>query len=577
MGKAIPSGKPGKSDQLCNCLTKTSRQAAPASDPDQLGAVFTRREVVDFILDLVGYSSAQRLHEMTLLEPSFGSGEFLFAAVDRLITAWQQHAAHLPSSALENCIRGVEIDSSSHEVTRSRLVDLLCSRALSISESEHLAKQWLWHGDFLLTAFCGCFDFVVGNPPYVRQERIPPALLRQYKDRYQTIFDRADLYVPFIEQSLNLLSQAGTLGFICANRWTKNRYGGPLRQMIAEKYHLKIHVDIGDTQPFHSHVTAYPAITVITRAKPGPTRIACLRDISKDGLSGLAEALVSAEDGVPRKTVELVSGVADGDSPWILGSRDQLALVRRLERDFPSLEEAGCKVGIGVATGADRHFIAPYDQLDIEEDRKLPLVMTGDIRSGTVRWAGLGLVNPFSDDGDLVDLDCYPCLRRYLESNRNEIARRHIARKTPSKWYRTIDRIHPELSRTPKLLIPDIKGAAHIVYEQGKFYPHHNLYFIVSASWDLRALQAVLLSGIARLFVAAYSTRMRGGYLRHQAQYLRRIHIPHWRGVPADIKDELVAAAATEDRRAQFDATCRLYELSAQERRLLDSQRNQGG
>ena len=25
---------------------------------------------------------------------------------------------------------------------------------------------------------------------------------------------------------------------------------------------------------------------------------------------------------------------------------------------------------------------------------------------------------------------------------------------------------------------------------------------------------------------------MRGGYLRFQAQYLRRIHIPHWKDVP---------------------------------------------
>jgi len=75
------------------------------------------------------------------------------------------------------------------------------------------------------------------------------------------------------------------------------------------------------------------------------------------------------------------------------------------------------------------------------------------------------------------------------------------------KPYRTIDRIYPAISHRPELLIPDIKGHAHIVYENGQFFPHHNLYFITSDDWDLKALQqAVLQSGIAYLFVSGYTT-----------------------------------------------------------------------
>ena len=80
------------------------------------------------------------------------------------------------------------------------------------------------------------------------------------------------------------------------------------------------------------------------------------------------------------------------------------------------------------------------------------------------------------------------------------------------------------------------------MFEPGRLYPHHNLYFIVSADWDLHALQAVLLSGIARFFVSAYSTKMRGGYLRYQAQYLRRIRIPAWQQVPLELRGALTAA-----------------------------------
>ena len=124
-------------------------------------------------------------------------------------------------------------------------------------------------------------------------------------------------------------------------------------------------------------------------------------------------------------------------------------------------------------------------------------------------------------------------------------------------------------AKKPKLLIPDIKGQAHIVYEGGKLYPHHNLYFITSDEWDLHALQAVLLAGIARLFVSIYSTRMRGGYLRFQAQYLRRIRLPRWQDVDTKLKSALVEAADSGDADACNAAVFRLYELTKDERAAL--------
>lgn len=118
-------------------------------------------------------------------------------------------------------------------------------------------------------------------------------------------------------------------------------------------------------------------------------------------------------------------------------------------------------------------------------------------------------------------------------------------------------------------MIPDIKGEPNIVYEDGRFYPHHNLYYITSDEWDLRAVQAVLLSGIARLFISTYSTRMRGGYLRYQAQYLRRIRVPFWRDVPADVRAELIPAAEQADIAACNEAVFDLYGLSSSERSAM--------
>jgi len=246
-----------------------------------------------------------------------------------------------------------------------------------------------------------------------------------------------------------------------------------------------------------------------------------------------------------------------------------MALIRRLEKQFPSLEEVGCKVGIGVATGADKAYIGDFDTLDVEPDRKLPLVTTKDIMSGEVQWRGQGVINPFAGDGGLVELRNYPRLRRYLEARQEDIAGRHCAQKTPANWYRTIDRITPELASRSKLLIPDIKGEAHIVFEGGKLYPHHNLYYVTSDEWDLRALQAVLLSAVTRLFMATYSTKMRGGYLRFQAQYLRRIRIPQWADVSTTLRTELAEAATKRDFQACNRAVFKLFGLNNEEQSSL--------
>jgi len=261
-----------------------------------------------------------------------------------------------------------------------------------------------------------------------------------------------------------------------------------------------------------------------------------------------------------------IDGILREDDPWILAANDEISIVRRLEREFPTLEEAGCQVGIGVATGADKVFIGKFDQLDVEPDRKLPLVMTRDINGGSVDWRGYGVVNPFNDDGSLVHLADYPKLEAYFERHGAAIRSRHVSKRNPTGWYRTIDRITPSLAFKPRLLIPDIKGSAHIVYENDGFYPHHNLYYIVSSEWDLKALGALLMSGIARLFVATYSTKMRGGFLRYQAQYLRRICIPKWSDVPEELRAKLVEAAEMGDTVACNTAAFAVYGCSQAER-----------
>ena len=382
------------------------------------------------------YSRSRRLHgdqslyTKRLLEPSFGGGAFLLPAVRRLLSAWKRFRTSSPTpEELGKSFRAVELHGETYRDTRGETIRLLEREGIKSSEAEAFASRWLSQEDFLLAPLSGRFDFVVGNPPYVRQEMIPAPLLSEYHRRFRTLYDRADLYIPFIERSLSLLTKGGVLGFICSDRWMKNRYGGPLRSFVASKYRLRIYVDMTDVGAFHSDVSAYPAITVIGREPSGATRIAYRPEINRESRTSLASEFRSP--GLPKNSgsVREIAGVTSGADPWLLEPSDRTDLIRRLEENFPSLEEAGCSVGIGVATGADKAFIGEYDALDVEPDRKLPLVTTKDIISGEVRWLGRGIVNPFADGGGLVDLNAYPRLRRYLEERRDVISRRHCAAK----------------------------------------------------------------------------------------------------------------------------------------------------
>ena len=86
---------------------------------------------------------------------------------------------------------------------------------------------------------------------------------------------------------------------------------------------------------------------------------------------------------------------------------------------------------------------------------------------------------------------------------------------------------------------------------------------------ELKALQAVLLSNLTRLFIATYSTKMRGGFLRFQAQYLRRIRLPKWEHVPSALRAKLAHAAEALDLPACDEAVSELFGLTPEENKII--------
>jgi len=106
------------------------------------------------------------------------------------------------------------------------------------------------------------FDIVIGNPPYVRQEKIRDYLgrfdRREYLDRLneglraiypafmgknRRISGRADYYIYFYLHGLSLLADKGSFCFITSNSWLDVDFGKDLQEFLLRHGHVKMIID----------------------------------------------------------------------------------------------------------------------------------------------------------------------------------------------------------------------------------------------------------------------------------------------------------------------------------------------
>jgi len=539
------------------------------------GVVYTRGWVVDLILDLAGYTAEEDLAARYAIEPSAGEGAFLLPMIRRLIDSVERHGRSL--SEARHALHAYELDERSAVQVVDLAVKELRHRGIDARTARSIGEGWVTVGDYLLLSRKDRrADFVIGNPPYIRYDDLPEGSFAAYRRLYPTMVGRSDIYVGFIEAGLRQLSDGGVLAFICADRWMRSAYGTELRRLVAQRFSMEVVIEMHDAPAFENEVSAYPAIIIIRRAQQDSVLVSHAGPESGATPAGstIAKALVDLADG---RDVMLQGFRAtraphwfDAHAPWPSVEPGQLAVLQRLEDQFHPLEDerTGTKVGIGVATGNDSVYITTDSTL-VEADRLLPLAMAADTRTGQLRWSGHYLIDPWQNGKGLVDLDSYPLLRRYFADHREQLRQRSIARRDPRGWYRTIDRINYDLLSKPKLYFPDMKLVSNPTLDCGETYPHHNLYYLTSERWDLEVLGGLLLSRVAQLFIEAYCVKMRGGTLRFQAQYLRRIRVPEPGSIASDVQawlrnafrernvseatEAALAAYGIEDARSAFE------------------------
>ncbi|TRZ54627.1 hypothetical protein D4Q76_02070 [archaeon] len=115
-------------------------------------------------------------------------------------------------------------------------------------------KLFIWDIDFAeIFGDKGGFDIVIGNPPYVRQEKISPPnkpkdeatledrkeykekLIKSVQNRFpavESINRQSDYYIYFYFHGLSLLNEKGTFCFITSNSWLDVGYGKELQEFL---------------------------------------------------------------------------------------------------------------------------------------------------------------------------------------------------------------------------------------------------------------------------------------------------------------------------------------------------------
>jgi methylase of polypeptide subunit release factors len=91
-----------------------------------------------------------------------------------------------------------------------------------------------WEEQFPNIMEPGGFDAIVGNPPYVRAERMAKGERSYWQEsgQFNVIYGRFDIFILFVERAISLLRNGGYLSFIVPYSVLNQNYAKKLRQYI---------------------------------------------------------------------------------------------------------------------------------------------------------------------------------------------------------------------------------------------------------------------------------------------------------------------------------------------------------
>jgi len=563
----------------------------PADERKRLGEFYTPREVVEYILDILSYKPQNEIRKKKILDPACGSGGFLVEATRRLIECYRRVGFKIedPVDAkqiIEECVAsifGLDIHPFAVFITEMNLLFQLVELYDSVRKKEKyytLPRLNIYRTDSLtplgetmeLTGLLNnsrrmvfieemkgaekvkstTFDFVVGNPPYVRTKKIARDYIDSLMTSYKEIaHGKADLYVYFIFRAIQWIGENGKVGLITSNKFAKAKYGLKLMQYIQKNCWINVFVDFGDSGVF-SEVTNYPCIFVLTRKGRETGQTVKFIRIFKP-----LENVTKTLDHVLDKTsldrymddfIEVfeIKELLIGEEGWIALPEKEKTIFSKIQQNAGSLLENLGKMRMGIHHAPKDVLVLQEETVkkyDIERSYVKPLIEGKDVLKWRTSWRKLYIIFPHEyRNGVLipVELDRAPNLKRYLEMNRKKLENRKFYRKKITeygkRWYEIWN---PFWFEQPKIITPHISRSNNFTYDE-KFYGNVNVYAIIPDNKErsfTMYLLGLLNSKVLEFCFKQISVFVSGRYYLYKHQYLGTLPIK----IPTTAEEKRIA------------------------------------
>lgn len=520
----------------------------------------------------------ERLQQVRVVDPACGSGAFLIAAFDVLDAEYRRVNEQIQAitgnpdffdinrEILNGNLYGVDLNPESIEITKLSLwlktaqhgkplqsleANLRIGNSL-ISDAAFSPRPFDWQAAFPDVFANGGFDVVLGNPPYVRMERLKP--VKPYlQERYAVASDRADLYCYFYELGLSLLKPGGRLGYISSSTFFKTGSGEPLRRYLLGHARIRALVDFGDIQVFEG-VTTYPAIVVLDHCDaPDPDALIRFLTLGAAMPESLAAEYRQHAGEMPQNQL--------GTDAWRLES-DALAQLRaKLTLGYKTLKDAYGSPCRGVVTGLNEAFVvdrATRDRLVAEDPKSVdllkPFLEGKDLKKWRIEPQDLWLIYI---PKNRIDIDAYPAIKRHLLPFRDKLEKR----ATKQAWFelqQAQEAYAPKMT-APKLIYGHFSPEPLFSYDPNGFYSNDKSYIVPSGDWFTLGL---LNSNVFWWLLSRLAPAVRGGFHEVRVQYVETLPIPT---ANAATRTHLATLAET----AQRANECRRDLLNGFHRRIL--------
>ena len=439
----------------------------------------------------------------------------------------------------DNLIQQIQEHKANYQVTyidteKQQLREMIAELKRSLQRWSANEEEFVWQVEFSEVFQEGGFDIIIGNPPYVRHEKIipiKPILEQQFAEVYTSI---ADLYVYFYKRGTELLRAGGILTYISSNKFLRAEYGRKLRQFFTDKVLLQELLDFGSVPVFCASVDT--CIVLVENAIPGAEIFLAATFRNTADIPRLSE--VFQERAFPMRTSDL------SPNGWALASPEALKLLEKLQQTGTPLGEyVGGAFHMGVKTGCNDAFIidpSTRQQLiaeDIRSDELIKPVLRG---KDICKWkteptdeyllaiaSSTNLVWPWSEAGSISEAErifaeTYPAIDRHLSTYRERL----ICRDDQGTFYWELCSCayYAEFER-PKIVYRDIAKFLSACYDTKGTLGLNTTFFIPTSDLSLLAiLNSQLFDWYARHKFQSLNDPWTGGGLRFFAQYMR--HVP---------------------------------------------------